>query len=180
MEIVKFYIISLTLMNRHSGTIHNNKKDRTKARAATPMVGAIVTAALLLSGVPLFSSYHQPVLAQDQNMTEGGGGAAAGNMTGAAAGNQSEIRMRLEEARTALQGNDTQGAMTAIEAALSALGGAIAGNMTGAAAGNMTGAAAGNMTGEAGEAATNMTTGGGEGGGGGGLLEGLFGGGGGQ
>jgi hypothetical protein len=173
MEIVKFYIISVTLMNRHSGTRDNNKKDRTKARAAVPMVGAIVTAALLLSGVSLFSSYHQPVLAQDQNMTEGGGGAAGGNMTGAAGGNQSDIRMRLEQARTALQNNDTQGAMMWLDQALSALGGAAAGNMTGAAAGNMTGAAAGNMTGAAGDA-TNMTTGGG------GLLEGIFGGGGGQ
>jgi hypothetical protein len=172
MEIVKFYIISVTLMNRHSGTKDNNKKDRTKARAGIPMVGAIVTAALLLSGVSLISSYHQPVLAQDQNMTGGGGAAGGGNATnatGAAGGNQSDIRMRLEEARTALQNNDTQGAMMLLEQAISALGGAAGGNMTGAAGGNMTGAAGG---------ATNMTTGGGEGGGGGGLLEGIFGGGG--
>src|ERR671915_140053 len=87
------------LMNRHSGINDNNnndnKKDRTKqatTAAAIPMVGAIVTAALLLSGLSLISSYQQPAIAQ-QNMTEVGGGnatnmTAAGNVTNAtAAGN---------------------------------------------------------------------------------------------
>jgi hypothetical protein len=73
--------ISLTfeLMNSHSGTNDNNKKDGTKATAAIPMAGAIVTAALLLSGLSLISSY-QPVLAQ-QNMT-GANQTAGGNVTG--------------------------------------------------------------------------------------------------
>jgi hypothetical protein len=70
-------------MNRHSGINDNNKKDRTKvATAAIPMVGAIVTAALLLSGLSLIGSYQQPVIAQ-QNMTEGGGATTAGNVTNA-------------------------------------------------------------------------------------------------
>ncbi len=48
-------------MNPHSGMNDNYKKDRTKATAAAiPMAGAIVTAALLLSGVFLISSYHLP------------------------------------------------------------------------------------------------------------------------
>ncbi|HJR47023.1 MAG TPA: hypothetical protein VJ799_02595 [Nitrososphaeraceae archaeon] len=71
-------------MNRHSRINDNNKKDRTKATAAIPMVGAIVTAALLLSGLSLIGSY-QPATAQ-QNMTGGGtegGATTAGNVTNA-------------------------------------------------------------------------------------------------
>jgi hypothetical protein len=73
--------ISLTfeLMNPHDGMNDNSKKDGTKATAAIPMAGAIVTAALLLSGLSLISSY-QPVLAQ-QNMT-GANQTAGGNVTG--------------------------------------------------------------------------------------------------
>ena len=66
--------ISLTLeiMNLHSGMKDNNNSRRTKAIAAIPMAGTIVTAALLLSGLSLISSYH-PVIAQ-QDMTGGSGG----------------------------------------------------------------------------------------------------------
>ena len=153
-------------MNPHSGMNDNYKKDRTKPTVALPMAGAIVTAALLLSGVFLISSYQQPAIAQEQNMTEGGGGMLEGgnatgggilegrnatNATGAAGGNQSEIRTNLEQARMALQNNDTQGAMMYLDMALSALGG-------GAAGGGML--EGGNATG-------------------GGMLEGIFGGGGG-
>ena len=78
-------------MNRHSGINDNNKKDRTKAIAAIPMVGAIVTAALLLSGLSLIGSYPQPVMAQ-QNMTGGDAGIAAGNVTNATtAGNATNM-----------------------------------------------------------------------------------------
>jgi hypothetical protein len=142
-------------MNRHSGINDNNKKDRTKAIAAIPMVGAIVTAALLLSGLSLIGSYPQPVMAQ-QNMTGGDAGIAAGNVTNATtAGN-------VTNATTA--GNVTNATT--------------AGNVTNATtAGNVTNATtAGN--------ATNMTTTGTEGGeggegGDGGILEDIFGGGGG-
>jgi hypothetical protein len=118
-------------MNPYSGINDNNKKDRTKATAAIPMVGAIVTAALLLSGLALIGSYQQPVMAQEQNMTEGGGGNVT--TTGAAGGNQSEVRFHIEEALTALQNNDTQGAQMHLDLALSVLGdgaGGIQGNMT--------------------------------------------------
>jgi hypothetical protein len=142
-------------MNPHSGMNDNYKKDRIKPTVALPMAGAIVTAALLLSGVFLISSYQQPAIAQEQNMTEGGGGILEGgnatNATGAAGGNQSEVRTNLEQARMALQNNDTQGAMMYLDMALSALGG----NATGG--GILEG---GNATG-------------------GGILEGIFGGGGG-
>jgi hypothetical protein len=120
-------------MNPHNRISDNNKKDRTKATAAAiPMVGAIVTAALLLSGLSLISSY-QPAIAQ-QNMTGGGGGTTGGNATTAggnattAGGNQttSEVRLHLEEARTALQNDDTEGALMHLDLALNALGG----NMT--------------------------------------------------
>jgi uncharacterized protein YjbI with pentapeptide repeats len=75
--------LSLTfeLMNSHSGINDNNKKDRTKATAAIPMVWAIVTAALLLSGLALIGSYQQPAIAQEQNMTAAN--ATAANVTAA-------------------------------------------------------------------------------------------------
>src|SRR5687767_15065414 len=112
----------------NSNNIINHNKDRTKAIAAIPMVGALATAALLLlSGLSLIGSY-QPAIAQQQNMTTGGGeggttgggnattGGATqgGNATtagGAGGGNDSisRIRMHVEEARAALQNNDTQG-----------------------------------------------------------------------
>jgi hypothetical protein len=154
--------------------INQGNNRRTKATAAIPMAGAIVTAALLLSGLSLITSY-QPVMAQ-QNMTGGGvegGGAttsttdnATSTMGGAAQGGNattSDVRMNIEQARMALQNNDTQGAMMYLDMALSALGGG------GGALGNMTGGTTG------GGALGNMT--GGTTGGGGGPLEGIFGGG---
>jgi hypothetical protein len=76
-------------MNRHSGINDNNKKDRTKATAAIPMVGAIVTAALLLSGLSLIGSY-QSAIAQIEDLTGGGttegGGATTGGTEGATTG----------------------------------------------------------------------------------------------
>jgi hypothetical protein len=70
-------------MNPNNRINHGNNR-RTKATAAIPMAGAIVTAALLLSGLSLITSY-QPVIAQ-QNMT--GTNATAANATGATTGNQ--------------------------------------------------------------------------------------------
>ena len=64
----------------------NDKNDRIKAMTNIPAAGAIVTTAILLSGLSLVGSYQQPVLAQEQqeqqqqNMTRGGG---AGNATNA-------------------------------------------------------------------------------------------------
>src|SRR5215212_9794987 len=181
----------------NSNNTINHNKDRTKTTAAIPMVGAIVTAALLLPGLSLISSSYQPATAQQMGMTTDSGGGAntgggtegettggttpqGGNATTAAGvaggggGNDSlsQIRMHLESARTALQNNDTQGAMLYLELADNALGGA--GALQGS---NMT--AAGTTTG----GSTNMTTTGGNqtaaAGGGGGQLEGIFGGGGG-
>ena len=149
---------------------------------------AIVTAALLLSGLPLISSCYQPATAQQQGMTTGGGATTGGGTEGEATGGAtpqggnattaaggagggddslSQIRMNIESARTALQNNDTQGAMLYLELADNALGGA--GVLQGS---NMT--AANITTG----GATNMTTTGGNqtaAGGGGGQLEGIFG-----
>src|SRR5215216_3510834 len=176
----------------NSNNIINHSKDRTKATAAIPIVGAIVTAALLLSGLSLICSSYQPAIAQQQDMTTGGGGGGAttdsgteggttggatpqgGNATttaGGAGGGEndslSQIRMHVEEARTALQNNDTQGVMMHLDLIYNAVGGAgvlEVSNMTAidtTAAGNAT-----NMT-----AAGNATTGGTEGGG---ILEGIF------
>jgi hypothetical protein len=121
-------------MNRHSGINDNNKKDRTKATAAIPMVGAIVTAALLLSGLSLIGSYPQPVMAL-QHLTGGAGGnattAAGGNATTAAGGNAttglnqttaSEVILHLEEVRTALEADDTETALLHLDLALMELG----------------------------------------------------------
>jgi hypothetical protein len=189
MEMVKFYIVTFELMNPHSGKKddnNNNKKDRTKARpaAAIPMVGAIVTAAILLSGLSFIGTYSQPVLAQMDTTTGGGGGGGGGTTGGATTGgnattagggggNQStsQAQMNLQQARTALQNNDTQSAMMYLDMALSALGGGTQGNMTGTTGGNATSMTTGGGGG-------GGTTGGTEGGGGGGPLEGIFGGGG--
>src|SRR5918994_985439 len=56
-------------MNSNNRTSQSNNR-RTKATAAIPMMGAIVTAALLLSGLSLISSYPQPVIAQQQKMQQ--------------------------------------------------------------------------------------------------------------
>jgi hypothetical protein len=154
-------------MNSHSGTNDNNIR-RTKATAAIPMAGAIVTAALLLSGLSLITSY-QPVIAQ-QNMTGGGNATSTtgGNATTAGGGggaNQStsDVRMNIEQARMALQNNDTQGARMYLDMALSALGGGTQSNMTNATTGGTTNATTG-----------GATSGGTTDGGGGGPLEGIF------
>jgi hypothetical protein len=192
----------------NSNNIINHSKDRTKATGAIPMVGAIVTAALLLSGLSLICSSYQPAIAQQQDMTTGGGGATTdsgteggttggatpqgGNATttaGGAGGGEndslSQIRMHVEEARKALQNNDTQGVMMHLDLIYNAVGGAgvlevsnmtaidttAAGNATNiTAAGNATNmTAAGNATNMT--AAGNATTGGTEGDG---VLEGIF------
>ena len=176
----------------NSNNIINHSKDRTKATAAIPMVGAIVTAALLLSGLSLISSSYQPAIAQQLDTTTGGGSGGGGGATtdsgtegGATGGTTpqagnattaggagendslSQIRMHVEEARTALQNNDTQGVMMHLDLIYNAVGGVGAlrdSNMTAidtTAAGNAT-----NMT-----AAGNATTGGTEGEE---VLEGIF------
>jgi hypothetical protein len=131
------------------------RDDNNKARliAGIAMAGVMVVSALLLSGLAFISSYQQPVIAQQQNITNGGGIAEGGatimnnttsatstatqggNATGSAGGaggNQSELTMHLEEARTALQNDDTAGALIHLDLALNVLGGAggIQGNMT--------------------------------------------------
>jgi hypothetical protein len=158
---VKFYIAYIQLMNPHRGINDNNKKDRTEAIAAIPMVGAIVTAALLLSGLALIGSYQQPVIAQQQNMTGGNatmaGGGNATNATMAGGGNATNATM-------AGGGNATNATMA---------GGGNATNMTtgGTEGGGGPGGGGG------GPGAGGPEGGGPEGGGGGGPLEGIFGGG---
>src|SRR5215217_4249458 len=133
--------------------VTDDNNNEAKPIAGIAMAGILVTAALLLSGLSLITSNQQPVIAQQQNMTGGGGvtegganitdnttdiiGSAAqgGNATaiaGGVGGNQSEVRMHIEEARMALQNNDTQGALMQLDLALSTLGGAggTQGNMT--------------------------------------------------
>ncbi|HJU33872.1 MAG TPA: hypothetical protein VJ695_01995 [Nitrososphaera sp.] len=171
-------------MNPHSRTNYHKKKN-TKATAAIPMAGAVVTAAILLSGLSLVGSFQQSVMAQQENMTGGSGQTGGvttdnqttatagptqgGNASGGAGGNDSmsQIRLQLEEVRNALQNNDTQGAMMHLELALNALGDA------GAAGGNMTGISGGGSNMTTGGGTTAGTTGGDDG-----ILGGIFGGGG--
>jgi hypothetical protein len=179
--------------------INDNHKKNTKQIPTIPMAGAIVTTAILLSGLSLIGSYPQALAQQDINGTTGGATTTdtattttgGGNATaGGAGGNDSmsQVRMHLEEARTALQNNDTQGALMHLDLSLNAMGGAspIQGNLTsttGGTGGNMTtgggttgGTTGGNMT--TGGGTTGGTTGGAGTEGGGGILEGIFGGGG--
>ncbi len=148
----------------------------------------------MLSGLSLISSSYQPAIAQQLDTTtaggSGGGGGATtdsgteggatggatpqgGNATTAGGAGEndslSEIRMHVEEARTALQNNDTQGVMMHLDLIYNAVGGAGVlqdSNMTAidtTAAGNATNmTAAGNATNMT--AAGNATTGGTEGG----------------
>lgn len=102
----------------------NNYK--AKPMAGIVKAGIIAIAALLLSGISLMSSYQQPAIAQQQNITVGGGENAT-TTTGAAGGNQSEVRFHIEEALTALQNNDTQGAIMHLNLALNTLSGAVGG-----------------------------------------------------
>ena len=115
---------------------HNkNNTRRTKAATAIPMVGAIVTAAILLSGLSFIGSHSQPVLAQMDATTQyGGGGATTGGSGGAAGGGL-------------LGGNQTMGGGNQTAA------GGNATNATMAAGGNAT-----NATMAAGGNATNATT----------------------
>jgi hypothetical protein len=110
------------------------KDDNEKAKliASVAIAGITVISALFLSGLFLVSSYQQPVIAQQQNITSGSGvteggaaqGANATTSAGGVGGNQSEVRLHLEEARTALQNEDTESAIMHLDLALNALGGA--------------------------------------------------------
>src|SRR5215217_713729 len=106
---------------------HNkNNTRRTKAATAIPLVGAIVTAAILLSGLSFIGSHSQPVLAQMEATTQyGGGGGTTGGSGGAAGGGL------LGGTQTAAGGNATNATMAA---------GGNATNATMAAGGNATNA----------------------------------------
>ena len=140
---------------------HNkNNTRRTKAATAIPMVGAIVTAAILLSGLSFIGSHSQPVLAQMDATTQyGGGGATTGGSGGAAGGGLLGGNQTMGGGnRTAgggplglLGGNQTAAGGNATNATMAAGGNAT--NATMAAGGNAT-----NATMAAGGNATNATT----------------------
>ena len=99
---------------------HNkNNTRRTKAATAIPMVGTIVTAAILLSGLSFIGSHSQPVLAQMDATTQyGGGGATTGGSGGAAGGgllggNQTAAGGNATNATMAAGGNATNATMAA-------------------------------------------------------------------
>jgi hypothetical protein len=108
-----------------------NNNSTAKAIAAMPIAGIAIAASLLLSGLALISSYQQPVIAQQQNMTGEGGGGGNATSTGAGGGSQSEVMFHLGEVRKALENNDVQGAMMHLDVAMNLLGGGgTQGNMT--------------------------------------------------
>jgi hypothetical protein len=99
-EIVKFQIISVTLMNSNNRIGQSN--NRTKAIAVETLMGSIVTAVLLLSGLSLISSHQQPVLAQQQNMT-----AANATAANATAANATAANATAANATATTTGNQT-------------------------------------------------------------------------
>jgi hypothetical protein len=104
-----------------------------------------------------------PVGQQLAGATEGGTTGGGNATTAGTGGNQSDVRMNLEQAWMALQNNDTQSAMMYLDMALSALGGNATTTAGGGNATNAT-AAPGGTTAEGGEATGGE--GGEEGGGG--------------
>jgi hypothetical protein len=141
-------------MDPKDDVISHNKNNtrRTKAATAIPMVGAIVTAAILLSGLSFIGSHSQPVLAQMDATTQyGGGGATTGGSGGAAGGGLLGGNQTMGGGNQTMGGgNQTMGGgnQTAGGGPLGLLGG----NQT-AAGGNAT-----NATMAAGGNATNATT----------------------
>jgi hypothetical protein len=125
-------ILMNSIGRRRDKSINSNRTS--KAIAAVPIAGIVVAASLLLSGIVLISSYQQPAIAQEQNMTgeaAGGGNASTTGATGGAS--NSEVMFHLEEVRKALENNDVQGAMMHLDVAMSLLGGGSSstqGNMT--------------------------------------------------
>jgi hypothetical protein len=160
-------------MNPDSRKDKRSKNNRTaKAIDAMHIAGIVVAASMLLSGLSVVGSYNsafsqQNVTGGGGNATTTGGAAAVGNATGGV--NQSEVRLHLEEVRTALQNNDIQGALVHLDLALNLLGS----NMTTSAGG---GAATNATMGGSGEGTTTTaggsTAGEGEGSGGGALYGG--------
>jgi hypothetical protein len=138
-------------MNSDKKRDKDNSNKAAKAIAAMPIAGIVVAASMLLSGLSVVSTnnYHS-VLAQQYGLTEGGGGngfetsslpcqppqCIGNDTTGAGGVNLSEVRLHLEEVRTALQNNDVQGAMTHLDLAMNLLGGGTQGNMTSTTAGS--------------------------------------------
>jgi hypothetical protein len=155
---------SMTDLHTHSGS------DEQTVTFDTPGSFNLVTTIIGTGIDPPFDTSRSgtaqtviPVGQQLAGATEGGtpgtgnATAAGGNATTAGTGgNQSDVRMNLEQALMALQSNDTQSAMTFLDMALSALGG----NATTTAGATNATAALGGTTAEGGAT-------GGEGGGGG-------------
>jgi hypothetical protein len=169
------------LMSVQNGMNHNNNSNNTKWRttrptAVLPMMATLVSAAILLSGLSLVSNgSYQSAIAQQQNITTGSGGsvsaigtnnsttaaggtAQGGNDTtssgGLAGSNQStsDLRTSIEQARAALQSNDTQSAIMYLDMALSAASGGVeTGSGTTTSSNAAVGGSGGNATSTAGD-----------------------------
>jgi hypothetical protein len=134
-------------MNTDNGRNRSDNNNRAvKAISAMAIGGIVVAASLLLSGLSTPGTNHSVFAQQYMNQSGGGGNAttttgamAGGNATSSMGGNQSEVRMHVEEARTALQNNDIQGALMHLDLAIGLVGAGTQGNMT--SPGNMTSAA---------------------------------------
>src|SRR5919106_1448900 len=150
---------SMTDLHTHSGS------DEQTVTFDTPGSFNLVTTIIGTGIDPPFDTSQSgtaqtviPVGQQLAGATEGGTPGTGNATTAGTGGNQSDVRMNLEQALMALQSNDTQSAMTFLDMALSALGGnatttAGATNATAAALGGTTaeGGATGGEEGEGGE-----------------------------
>ncbi|MDQ3998614.1 MAG: hypothetical protein M3208_00150 [Thermoproteota archaeon] len=148
---------SMTDLHTHSGS------DEQTVTFDTPGSFNLVTTIIGTGIDPPFDTSQSgtaqtviPVGQQLAGATEGGTPGTGNATTAGTGGNQSDVRMNLEQALMALQSNDTQSAMTFLDMALSALGG----NATTTAGATNATAALGGTTAEGGAT-------GGEGGGGG-------------
>jgi hypothetical protein len=185
-EIVMFLTMPPNLMNRNN-RIDESHNPRTKAVAgAISMAGIIVVAAVLSGLLSLFSTYTQPAIAQQQNMTgtnatttTGGGGGAqssacAASQTGGGGGGQNATTSTAGGAAGAGNQSTTSEVRLHIEeACMAAQNGDMQGVLmhlnlalnileAGGTQGNMTSSAGSNATttGDAGTTAGNQTVGG--------------------
>ncbi|HJU34634.1 MAG TPA: hypothetical protein VJ695_05900, partial [Nitrososphaera sp.] len=129
-------------MNRYSRrNINQNKpKDIT-----APFIAGIIVTIGVLAGLFVIGSYQNPAVAQEQQDLTGPSsnseviGGSSNDTTTSTTGtatqggnttNQSQIRLHLQEALSALRNNDTQGALMHLDIVLNTIGGGVQGNTT--------------------------------------------------
>jgi hypothetical protein len=138
--------------NNNNHRSDNVKNDRIKAKAAIPAARAIVTAAILLSGLSLISSFQQqPAIAQqDQNMTGGAGNATNATMTGAGNATNATMTGAGNATNATMTGTNGSAPVNSSPSAESLTGGTTTGGGATAGGGEASGGVANNPGGAAG------------------------------